>query len=247
VTQPRFEVSEALELVERERCTSIVGWSTVLEQLRSDPSYATRDLSALAPPSKPVVSSRGDPANLGMTETFGPHANREWFDYKVIDPETGDTLPDGVAGEFCVRGFGLMEGMYKKEREEVFDADSWYRTGDRGYIEGGRIWFLGRYSEMVKSGGANVSPLEVERALMELPDVQMAFVVGVPDPLKGQSIAAVVVPADGVSLDVEDLRSRINRELSAFKVPGRWLVLAKADVPWLGSGKPDKRALVERF
>ncbi|HUZ08721.1 MAG TPA: class I adenylate-forming enzyme family protein [Acidimicrobiales bacterium] len=245
VTQERFEVGGCLDLLERERCTSILGWATVLDQVRAHPTFPSRDLSALTlpQPGAAMVSSKGDPPNLGMTETFGPHANRAWFDYNVIDLETGDPVPDGQEGEFCVRGFGLMAGMYKKEREEVFDADGWYHTGDRGYLEDGRIWFRGRYSEVVKTGGANVSPLEVERVLGSFADVSMAFVFGMPDAARGEVVAAAVIPAKGAAIDVEDLRERVNNVLSAYKVPTRWLVLDEDDMPWLGSGKPDKRAL----
>jgi len=248
VTQERFDAEEALELLDRERCNSITGWATMYEQLRAHPSYPSRNLEALQLSAMtPIVSAKGDPRNLGMTETFGPHANREWFDYKVIDPETGELLTGGEEGEFCVRGFGLMAAMYKKEREEVFDADGYYHTGDRGYIEDGQIWFRGRYSEMVKSGGANVSPLEVERVLQSFSEVQLAFVLGLPDASRGEVVAAAVVPVPGAEVRPDELRQRANRELSAYKVPTRWLVLKDADVPWLPSGKPNKRALRDRF
>jgi acyl-CoA synthetase (AMP-forming)/AMP-acid ligase II len=246
VTQARFEAAGALELLEREKCTSIVGWANLLDRLKEDPTFASRDLSALSLPAI-AYSSRGHPRNLGMTETFGPHANRTWFDYKVIDPLTGLELADGEEGEFLVRGFGLMAGLYKKEREEVFDPDGWYHTGDRGYVEDGTIWFTGRYSEAIKSGGANVAPLEVERVLESLPDVAMALVVGVPDPQRGQAVAAVVVPASGAALDTDELQREVNRRLSGYKVPTRWRVLEPHQVPWLASGKANKRALGEMF
>jgi acyl-CoA synthetase (AMP-forming)/AMP-acid ligase II len=249
VTQERFDATEALELLERERCTSVLGWASVLEQIRAEPGYERRDLHALtsAAPREPVVSTRGDPPNLGMTETFGPHANRTWFDYKIVDPTTGTRLPDGDIGEFCVRGFGLMAGMYKREREDVFDADGWYHTGDRGYVEDGRIWFTGRYSEMIKSSGTNVSPLEVEHVLEAFPDVKTALVVGVTDAQGGEAVAAVVVAANQERIAPEDLRARLNRELSAYKVPKHWLVLPEDEVPLLASGKADKRALRSRM
>src|SRR5262249_7705498 len=142
----------------------------------------------------PMMSSKGHAPNLGMTETFGPHANPEWFDYKVVDPETGEPLADGEEGEFCVRGFGLMSTVYKKEREDVFDADGYYHTADRGYLEGGKIWFTGRFSEMVKAGGANVAPLEIERVLESFPEVKTAFVFGVRDAHGGEAVAAAVLP-----------------------------------------------------
>jgi acyl-CoA synthetase (AMP-forming)/AMP-acid ligase II len=246
VTQARFEATGALELLERERCTSIVGWANLLDRLEQDPTFPSRDLSALSLPAL-AHSSRGHPRNLGMTETFGPHANREWFDYRVIDPGSGRALEDGEEGEFLVRGFGLMAGLYKQEREAVFDPDGWYHTGDRGYVEDGTIWFTGRYSEAIKSAGANVAPLEVERVLQSLPGVALALVVGVPDPGRGQAVAAAVVPAPGASLDIDDLRQQVNRRLSGYKVPTRWRVLQPHQVPWLASGKANKRAVAELF
>jgi acyl-CoA synthetase (AMP-forming)/AMP-acid ligase II len=248
VSQERFDVAECLALLEREQCTSILGWATVYEQLQADPTYPTRELSSLQlPAGQALTSSKGDPVNLGMTETFGPHANLDWFDYKVIDPDTGEVLPRGAEGEFCVRGFGLMAGLYKREREEVFDADGFYHTGDRGYIENDRIWFTGRYTEMVKSGGANVAPLEVEQVLLTMPGCRMAFVMGVPDPERGEVVAAIVVPNPGATLDPDKLRSEVNAQLSSYKVPRRWLVLDESEIPWLASGKPDKRAMRARF
>jgi len=249
VTQDRFEAGVALDLLERERCTSILGWASVLEQLIAHPSFGSRDLGSLSVtmPGGPIVSSRGDPLNLGMTETFGPHGNPEWFDYKVVHATTGAPVGAGGEGEFCVRGFGLMAALYKKEREETFDEDGYYHTGDRGYLEDGRIWFKGRYSEMIKSGGANVSPLEVEQVLTSFPDVRMAFVLGIDDEQSGEAVAAVVVPGPGVELDPHDLRARLRTELSAYKVPTQWVTLDEDQIPWLASGKPDKRTLREHF
>jgi acyl-CoA synthetase (AMP-forming)/AMP-acid ligase II len=140
-----------------------------------------------------------------------------------------------------------MAGMYRKEREEVFDPDGWYHTGDRGYIEDGSIWFTGRYSETIKSGGANVSPLEVERVFETLAGVATALVVGIPDSDRGEVVAAVVVPDDGAQLDLEELRSEVNRQVSAYKVPARWRIMSAEEIPWLPSGKPNKRLLEESF
>jgi len=137
--------------------------------------------------------------------------------------------------------------MYKREREEVFDADGYYHTGDRCYVENGNVWFKGRFAEIVKVGGANVAPLEVEKLLVSYPEVKMAFVIGVDDPRAGQIVAAVVVPTDGATIDTDALRTRANAELSAYKVPTRWLVLIEHQVPSLGSGKPDKRAMRTLF
>jgi len=246
VTQERFDADEAVDLLVRERCTSILGWPTVLEKIRMHPRFAS-ELSSLPAPADVRRSSKGDLPNVGMTETFGPHANRKYFDYRIVDPHTGRELPDGEEGEFCVRGFGLMSSMYKREREEVFDADGYYHTGDRCYVENGNVWFKGRFTEMVKVGGANVSPLEVEKLLESYPEVKMAFVIGVDDQRTGQIVAAVVVPTDGATIDTDALHTNANTQLSAYKVPTRWLVLTEQQVPSLGSGKPDKRSMRALF
>jgi acyl-CoA synthetase (AMP-forming)/AMP-acid ligase II len=247
VTQERFDADEAIELMVREKCTSMLGWPTVLEKIRQHPRFASGELSSLPGPTAIPLSSKGDPPDVGMTETFGPHANRKFFDYRIVDPDTGRELPDGEVGEFCIRGFGLMTAMYKREREEVFDADGYYRTGDRCYIENGNVWFKGRFTETVKVGGANVAPLEVEKLLESDPEVKMAFVIGVDDQQAGQIVAAVVVPIDGATVDTDFLRIQVNAQLSAYKVPTRWLVLPEHEVPWLGSGKPDKRTMRALF
>lgn len=252
VTGERFEAASAIELIERERCTDLAGWPTMLETLRAHPDWERRDVTSLA--QAPIllprpVSSAGDGVNMGMTETFGPHRNLTLFDhpalfdYKVVDHETGASLPDGEEGEFCVRGFGLMAGMYKKEREDTFDDDGYYHTGDRGYLEGSHIFFKGRYSEMIKSGGANVAPLEVEQTLQSFPEIRHAFVFGVAHPTRGEEVVAVLVAEDDMTIDPADIRQRTNKLLSSYKVPSRIEVLDVTQVPWLASGKPDKRSM----
>lgn len=249
--QHKFDAGAALELIEGERATEIAGWATMLENLRSHPSYASRDLRSIASPQPTpqagapgaALSSRGHPRNLGMTETFGPHGDRAYFDYKVIDRASGQSLPDGEEGEFCVRGFGLTTGIYGREREEVFDADGYYHTGDRGYIENGSIYFTGRYSEMIKTGGANVAPLEVEATLLTLEEIDQAYVFGLPDKALGEVVTAVLVPTDRVPCDPREVQEQLKDRLSVYKIPRRFHMVTAQEVPHLGSGKPDKRSL----
>lgn len=251
VCQERFEAAGALDLIERERVTTMLGWATTLAAINEGYGDPSRDLSSLGSVPLPAstvgnrlgASSKGDPPNLGMTETLGPHYHPEHFDYKVFDHVTGEVLPDGVEGEFCVRGYGLMAGFYKREREETFDADGWYHTGDRGYLEDGRVFFTGRFTDMIKSGGANVAPLEVETVLQTFPEVRYAFVFGIPHPERGEEVTAVIVPDDGVVFDPDEIRQRARKELSSYKVPTSIHLLTLDDVPWLPSGKPDKLTL----
>jgi acyl-CoA synthetase (AMP-forming)/AMP-acid ligase II len=243
IAQERLDAEATLALVERERATSFGGWAALIETLRSHPSAAGRDLSSLQAHPPLLRSSRGDPVNVGMTETFGPHHDPALFEYRIVDPDSGERLADGEVGEFCVRGLGLTSGIYKREREATFDPDGWYRTGDRGYIEGGRVFFAGRYSEMLKSAGANVAPAEVEQLLLTFPEIAEAYVVGVPDPARGDEVVAVVVLAAGASLDEAALRARAKQQLSSYKVPARIVAVASDAVPRLATGKPDKRTL----
>ncbi len=246
ICQPRFDADQAIDLLERERATHVAGWPTMAQAVRSHPEAQQRDLSSLEVPTNlpsQVRSSRGHSINMGMTETFGMHRDPRYFDYQVIDPDTGQRVPDGDEGEFCVRGYGLMAGLYGREREEVFDAEGWYHTGDRGYLEGGSIYFTGRYSEMIKAAGANVSPLEVEQALLALPHVAQAFVFGMPHPQRGEDVIAAVVPAVEADFDAETTRAQLRDVLSAYKVPRRIVALTPAEVATLASGKPHRREI----
>ena len=103
-----------------------------------------------------------------------------------------------------MRGYSLMQGLYKVEREDTFDRDGFYHTGDAGYFDAdGVLFFKARLGEMIKTAGANVTPREVEVVIESYPEVRAAFVVGVPDPERGQDVAAAVVLKRGAALDAE--------------------------------------------
>ena len=106
-------------------------------------------------------------------------------------------LPELEEGELLIRGYGVTQGYYKKEREEVFDAEGWLHTGDRCFIVDNRPFFVGRFYEMIKTRGANVSPREVELVLEGFPDIAHALVFGLPHPELEEEVTAVIVPAPG--------------------------------------------------
>jgi acyl-CoA synthetase (AMP-forming)/AMP-acid ligase II len=244
----KFEPQTALDMVEKERATSIAAWPSLIQSMRSHPTFAGRDVSSCpilteGPSDVAVINSPvpGVPAHRGMSETVG---NWNGVERKVINPDTGVTVPDMEEGELLIRGHGVMQGYYKKEREEVFDPDGWLHTGDRVFLHENRPYFKGRYYEMIKSRGANVSPREVELLLETLPGVEHALVMGLPHPTMEEEVTAVIVPVPGWDLDVTELEQKARAELSSFKVPTRWEVIAEEDqIPWLGSGKPDKLKL----
>ena len=137
----------------------------------------------------------------GEDVTGAPPAYRGSFghevpgtEHRIVDPETGIDLPEGEEGEVLVRGYDLMLGLYRCERAETFDSDGWYHTGDRGYFRDGWFFFTGRQTDLIKTGGSNVAPAEVEDCLMSYSDVKLAFVVGIPDEVGGQEVVALVVP-----------------------------------------------------
>ena len=171
----------------------------------------------------------------------------------------GGVCGPGEVGELCLRGPFLMDGYDGRERHDTFDRDGWYRTGDLVTVDDdGLFYFRGRGSDMIKTAGANVSPREVEAAILEVSGL-VAHVVGVDDPARGQIVAALVrAPSDGdgdgddhgdsghtAAVDTDDLRARLRDRLSAYKVPRRIRAVAADDVPIMSSGKLDLRALKE--
>ena len=198
-----------------------------------------------------------------MTETCGPHTFDEMekdlpealrgsfghsvpgVEHKIVDPETGQTLGPGEFGEICVRGYNVMQGFYKVEREETFDADGFYHTGDGGYFDAdGVLFFKARLGEMIKTGGANVTPREVEAALEAIPSVREAYIVGLPDPARGQRVVAAIVAQQGFAPSPDELRTTLKKELAAYKVPRAFHAFAHEDLPFTDSGKIDKKRLV---
>lgn len=244
---PRFEPGPAIDLVAREQCASVMAWPSLVQSMRSHPDFAKHDFSAipsLGDPSEAAVAGSprpGTPWHRGMSETVGVWNGIE---RKVVDPETGDEMPDVEDGELWIRGWGALQAYYKKEREETFDPDGWLHTGDRTFLFENRTFFVGRFYEMIKSQGANVSPREIEVLLESYPEIEHALVFGIPHPELEEEVTAILVPTPGSTIDVADLQARVRKEVSSFKVPTRVEVWDdESRIPWLGSGKPDKLAV----
>ena len=119
------------------------------------------------------------------------------------------------------------------------------RRADRGWFdEAGHLHFTGRASTLIKTAGSNVSPAEVEAVLDAVPGVVHSFVVGIPHPVRGQVVAAAVVPAHGAKLTAAALMAHARQNLSSFKVPTVVLILSEDQLPMLPTGKIDRTALV---
>jgi acyl-CoA synthetase (AMP-forming)/AMP-acid ligase II len=182
----------------------------------------------------------GFPVHRTMSETAGGFA---YTQMRIVDDDQ-NPVPAGTVGELLVRGIGVMVGYNKRERSETFDDDGWYHTGDRVYRSDGdpRLFYVGRTSDLIKAAGANVSPLEVESVIEHFPDVSQCIVVVIDDAVRGEEVCAVVVPA-GSQIDMQSLATRTRDQLSAYKVPTRWVLATSEQIPILASGKLNRKAL----
>jgi acyl-CoA synthetase (AMP-forming)/AMP-acid ligase II len=250
----KFEAGPALDLIEKEHITSIMAWPSLIQSIKAHPTFADRDLASIpiltAPGSSDVALANtpvpGVPGHRSMSELVG---NWNGSERKAVgDAETGEALPDMEEGELWVRGFGALQAYYKKEREETFDENGWLRTGDKVFMFQNRPFFVGRFYEMIKSQGANVSPREVELYLEQYPEIEHALVFGLPHPTLEEEVTAVIVFKPGQHLTPEEIQQRARRDISGFKIPTRIEILDDGDdIPWLGSGKPDKLQLRSRL
>lgn len=268
LTEEKFDAPRTLAQLEKHRVTVAVGWPHFAASLRAVPDFAERDLSALRGGIlTPLLLGEdlGDPGltatGIGMTESVAQHTYGEkeplperlrgafgtpapGIEQKIVDVDTGLEVEDGEEGELCIRGYSVMQGYYKKEREETFRPDGFFATGDLGVIREGFYFFTGRRGDMVKTGGANVSPAEVRDAMLGIDGVQECFVSGLPDPEKGEVVAAAVVVDPEAEVTEEGLRSELKSVLSSFKVPRVFKLLHPADIPMLPTDKVDRRTII---
>ena len=261
---------DMLRAIRDEGASTLQLWPSQMGGLMNHPDWKPEDLQRLRPTSAQQLALFGlatqeqTPNSLGMSESLGPHS-KEFFDgrlppgkvgsfgraiagveRKIVDPVSGETLPAGVEGELCIRGYSLMIGYYKKDRSESFDADGWFHTGDFCIIDAdGYLFFNGRRNEMIKTAGANVAPREVELLLAAMPGVVEAAVLGLPDARLGEMVCAVVLPALGAILDEAALKAALKKELADYKVPKRIIVLSPDDVPRTDSEKVKKPVLAK--
>jgi acyl-CoA synthetase (AMP-forming)/AMP-acid ligase II len=197
---------------------------------------------------------------LGMTETIGPYSYgdvlrapgyplctpldhiADRYELRLWDGER-EVTEDGGVGEVQVRGYPLSPGLHKVERSEYFEPDGFYRTGDMGLIEGTRIHFVGRNGDMIKTGGSNVSPAEVEMEMQQIDGVHSAYVLGLPDEKRGQLVVAAVVPRDGAELDFVEIEAKLKQRLSSYKVPRAYVAISRDEVLMLHSNKVARRQM----
>jgi acyl-CoA synthetase (AMP-forming)/AMP-acid ligase II len=155
----------------------------------------------------------------------------------------GAPMPDGDVGEICLRHASVFLGYWGDDAatSAVLDGERWYRTGDFGRIVGGMLRLESRMRDLIIRGGENVYPIEVENRLLEHPDVAEAAVVGLPDRLLGQVVAAAVVLRPGATVPTDELRRWVGAGLASFKVPA--VVVVRDELPMTETGKVQKHLL----
>lgn len=264
ILQRWFDAEAALNLMEAEKATFINAWPHQWAQIEAAPNYGTVDLStihyidALTPLARhPTINTDWrEPAQAyGNTETFtlisvfaaGTAAEIAGTSHghptagstlKIVEPLTGETMPLGERGEIAVKGPTLMLGYLGIPLDESLDADGFLRTGDGGYIdEQGRLYWEGRLNDIIKTGGANVSPLEIDAVIREVAGVKVSQTVGVPDELLGEVVVACIVPHDGAPLDEAGIKSFAKQKLASYKVPRRVLFFEEDQLKTTGSAK----------
>jgi fatty-acyl-CoA synthase len=264
VMQEGFDARMALELISRERVTEPYTLPHQAKALAEHPDWATADLSSLTSVFGKSVFARhptvtGDPTwqmpvGWGMSETCAfvcahpSSSDRQTMRaslgqllpgnrLRVVDPDTGALLEVGQSGELLIQGPTLMEHYVGKSREESFDRDGWYRTGDVGHVDAnGHVHWTGRRTEMIKTGGANVSPAEIEVQLRAHPGVRLARVLAMPDPRLEQIAVLCVELVEGHASDADGLRAFLRERLAAYKVPKQVLFFAPGEIPLTASG-----------
>ncbi|WOC11561.1 AMP-binding protein [Gordonia sp. MP11Mi] len=161
-----------------------------------------------------------DPTDLRVATVgrVGPH-----LEIKIVDPSTGAVLPRGETGEFCTRGYSVMQGYWNEPEKtaEAIDADGWMHTGDLGVLgDDGYARITGRMKDMVIRGGENIYPREIEEFLYTHPDIVDAQVIGVPDEKYGEELMAWIRLRDGAAtLDVDAVREFATGHISRHKIP----------------------------
>jgi len=265
VLQEQIDPGSALALLEAEGCTIMAGWHQA-GPLLEHPDWGRRTIKLRKGSNHPLAGALMGPEHLavgmyGMSETATcvacarsddpPDVRRETFgrplagmEIRIVDPDTGRAAAPGESGEIFVKGPTLMEGYYRVPRNETFDREGFFKTGDLGFLDdNGCLHFATRLKDVIKTAGVNVAAAEVEEALAKHPSVKAAHVVGIPDPVRGENVAAFVILNEAATLSADDLQTFCRNALASYKVPRHVFLIAESDVPRTGTGKIAKPAL----
>lgn len=264
VLQQTFHAVEALDLLAAEQVNFPFAWPHQWAQLEGASNWRDVDLSSIrfvdfkTPVAHhPTVSTKWfEPGHAyGNTETFTittcypantpPEVHAEssgealpGVTLKIVDPLTGAIVGRGERGEICVKGPTLMLRYLDTPLDETLDAEGFFPTGDGGYLDNaGRLYWQGRLTDIIKTGGANVSPREVDEALASHSLVKVTQTVGVPHETLGEVVVACIVAHDGATISADDLRAHVRARLASYKVPRHVLFFSENEIALTGNAK----------
>lgn len=270
---PKFDATDTLKAIHKEKPTLFPGAPTIYIALLNHPDLKEYDLSSVqscisgSAPLPVEVQERFENETGGkLVEGYGlseaspvTHSNFLWgrrkrgsigvpwpnTDAMILSQETGSQAEPGEKGELIVRGPQVMKGYWgKPEETEAVLKDGWLFTGDIGYMdEEGYFYIVDRKKDMIIAGGYNIYPREVEEILYEYDKIQEVVVAGVPDPYRGETVKAYVVPKDGAKISEEELDTFSRKHLAAYKVPR--IYEFRSELPKTAVGKILRRTLVE--
>ncbi|MBL7202764.1 MAG: long-chain fatty acid--CoA ligase [Desulfobacteraceae bacterium] len=265
-----FEPDLILELIERERLTLFFGVPTMYQMLMESPKFPDADFSSIrfmvsggAPLSRKIFEAFKEQKGIHLSEGYGltevgPNnflANGKLgtvghtmfhVDMKILGPD-GEEVPPGEDGELLIGGDQISAGYWNKPEETVEAIkDGWFHTGDLARIdEDGHLSIVGRKKDMLISGGINIYPAEIERAIETHPLVKAAAVIGVPDEKWGEVGKAILELHAGSSLTLEELHDFLRDRLGKFKIP-KYMSVVDELPRTAASGKVQKFILKER-
>ncbi|MBR8660156.1 MULTISPECIES: long-chain fatty acid--CoA ligase [Bacillales] len=270
---PKFNAKQILKLIDKTKPTLFPGAPTMYIGLINHPDLPKYDLSSItacvsgSAPLPVEVQRRFEELTGGrLVEGYGlteaspvTHSNPIWgkrvngsiglpwpdTDCRIVDPATGEELPQGEIGELAVKGPQVMLGYWNRpEDTAAVLRDGWLLTGDMGYMDAaGYFYIVDRKKDMIIAGGYNIYPREVEEVLFEHPAVQEAAVIGVPDPYRGETVKAFIVLKEGAQVSEEELENHCRKRLAAYKIPR--LYEFRKELPKTMVGKVLRRQLQE--
>jgi fatty-acyl-CoA synthase len=265
VLQEVFEPGAALDLLKHEKCTVYYGLGDLTRSLTRHPNFDARDLHlekgfiGISADDKRLalkeLGVRRGTTIYGLTESYGPlimtHADDPedvllgtsgtplpGWNVRIVDPNTGDPVPNGDVGLVEIKGHVIDGYVGDPElNQRAFTDDGYFRTGDLAKFDHyGRFIFQSRSTEMIKTRGINVSPIEVEHLLEQIDGVLQAHVVGIPDPERGEAIVAFI-EADPVVVSSDHVKAWVAEHAASFKTPAHVLYRSDEELPRVASGK----------
>ncbi len=273
VLLPKFDATAVLQAINKEKPTLFPGAPTMYVALINHPDIKKYEVSSIeaclsgAAPLPLEVQEKFEKLTGGrLVEGYGltecspvTHANPIWdrrkngsiglpwpdTDCRIVDPNTGEDVPDGDIGELVMQGPQIMKGYWNKPEETMkVLKDGWFHTGDMATMDDeGYFYIVDRKKDMIIASGFNIYPREVEEVLFQHEAVKEAAVVGIPDAYRGETVKAYIVLKEGKQVTVEEIEQFCRQQLTAYKVPKQ--IEFRKDLPKTLVGKVLRRVLLE--